>query len=183
VLALGIVSLSACSVGSEDAANRVAPEDVPFDLLDVSSTSTSIVPSTGSMVVREIYLVRDERLRVVTRPETAVNAANLLSLLAAGPTEQEIAAGVRTAVVPELAQVTDNAGDTVVVDLAAEFSSLAPAEQRMALAQVTYTLTQLPAVSAVRFLVAGQEVSVPSGDGSSVDRPVTPQDYPEVRPL
>jgi spore germination protein GerM len=53
----------------------------------------------------------------------------------------------------------------------------------MALAQITYTLTQLPAVSSVRFLVAGQEVSVPSGDGSSVGRPVTPEDYPEVRPL
>ena len=40
----------------------------------------------------------------------------------------------------------------------------------------------LPSIDDVRFLVAGQQASVPRGDGSSTDRPVTPADYAVFAP-
>jgi hypothetical protein len=182
VVGLCAALLASCSVEGEQNASRVASEDVPFNLLDETTTTNPSSSSEPITDISDVYLVRDDRLRVVTRSEDAFDAGTLLELLAAGPTDEEIAEGIRTALVPDLAVVTGAVADVVTVDLSAEFSALAPTEQRLALAQITVTLTQLPAVSAVRFLVAGDDVSVPRGDGSSVERPVTPADYAELAP-
>ena len=49
--------------------------------------------------------------------------------------------------------------------------------------QITFATTQLTAISTVRFLVAGQPASVPRGDGSCTDGPVSPDDYSDFAPL
>lgn len=181
-ITLSLVVATGCSIGGQGSATRVRSGDVPFNLLDETTTVPpgTIATATTLSDVNEIYLVRDDRLRAVERPEDALDADTVLALLASGPTEDEIVAGIRTALVPDLAEVTGATGDVTIVDLTEEFSSLAPIEQRLALAQITFTLTQLPAVSAVRFLVAGEDASVPRGDGSTVERPVTQQDYEDL---
>jgi hypothetical protein len=50
------------------------------------------------------------------------------------------------------------------------------------LAQVVYTLTQFRTVDAVRFLLDGQPVGVPTSERGVVDGPVTRDDYVSVLP-
>jgi spore germination protein GerM len=90
---------------------------------------------------------------------------------------------LRTALVPDLTQIIAVDGELVTIDLDAEFNALAPTEQRLALAQITFAMTQIAAINRVKFLVAGQPASVPRGDGSSTDGPVSPADYNEFAPL
>jgi len=47
-------------------------------------------------------------------------------------------------------------------------------------AQVVWTLVRLPEVTAVRFVIDGEAVSVLTDDGTAVDRPVTAPDYAAV---
>ena len=185
-LVMLLVALVGCSVSTEESAVRIPTDQVPFQL-NAEATTTSVgVSGTTTTVPRnevEIYLVRDDRLAVVRRDAVASDPQGVLSLLAAGPTEQEIGAGLRTALVADLAVIVRVADQLVTIDLTAGFTELAPLEQRLALAQITYSVTQLPAINDVRFLVAGQDASVPRGDGSSTDRPVTPGDYAEFAPI
>ena len=85
--------------------------------------------------------------------------------------------------VADLAEIVGTEGDLITIDLADEFSALAPTEQRLALAQITYAMTQLPALIRVEFLVAGNRRASPVGDGSATDRPVSPVDYEEFAPV
>ncbi|MEO6124944.1 MAG: GerMN domain-containing protein [Ilumatobacteraceae bacterium] len=178
-----VLVLSGCSVGSEDTAIRVPPDEIPFQLN--SETTTTVRPTETTTVVRdevELYLVQNDRLAVVVRDAVASDPQGVLSLLAAGPNDVETQRGLRTALIPELAVVTGVVEELVTIDLAAGFIELAPLEQRLALAQITYSVTQLSPIDDVRFLVAGQEASVPRGDGSSTDQPVTPADYAVFAP-
>jgi spore germination protein GerM len=120
---------------------------------------------------------------VVNRGIAPADPATVLALLANGPSQAETDAGLRTALVPDLAQIIEIDGELITIDLDGEFNALAPTEQRLALAQITYAMTQLAAISKVKFLVAGQPASVPRGDGSSTDGPVSPDDYTDFAPL
>lgn len=176
--------LAGCSVATQDSAVRVPPDQVPFQL--GSQTSTTLVTTETTEVARDevqVYLVRDERLAAVRRDAVAPDAQGVLSLLALGPTQAETDEGLRSALVPDLAAIVDVGEGVVTIDLAAAFTELAPTEQRLALAQITFSVAQLPSISEVRFLVAGQAASVPRGDGSSTDRPVTPDDYQDFAPI
>ena len=187
VVVLGIFAVATvgCTVPGEDSATRIPPDEVPFQLLDQTTTTTTIVDASTTSAPDDsvvVYFVREGRLANVTRDSTAADPASVLARLVEGPSEAESEAGLRSALVPELAQIVDIVGDVVTIDLNEEFSSLAPTEQRLALAQITFSLSQLPAIGEIRFLVAGQAASVPRGDGSSTDRPVTPSDYGELAP-
>jgi spore germination protein GerM len=174
--ALCCVALVGCGVRPQSSAERIAADDIPFELGGTTPSETADV-GIDSTTRSVVYLVADESLREVIRAEGAVDAASAMSLLEQGPSDEEAQRGLRTAVVPDLAVVTGVDGDVATVDLSAEFSSLAPLEQRLALAQITYTLTQLTGIGAVKFLVAGEDVSVPTADGLPVARPVTRSDY------
>jgi len=174
-----------CSVPGERSASRIPPDEVPFQLSDQTTTTTTI-PNASTTIAPDdsvvVYLVRDNLLIPVMRDSTAANAPSVLARLAQGPTDAETNDGLRSALVPELAQIVNDTSDLVTIDLNEEFSSLAPTEQRLALAQITYSLAQLPGIDEIRFLVGGQAASVPRGDGSSTDRPVGPNDYIEFAP-
>jgi spore germination protein GerM len=69
------------------------------------------------------------------------------------------------------------------VDLSAEFQGPAPPEViLLRVAQVVWTLVGRPGITAVRFVIDGQPVSVPTDRGTPIDRPVTAPDYASVAP-
>ena len=171
-----------CTVPAEDEASRVPADNVPFQLLDPATSAASTTTPAAPEQTVKVYLVADDRLAIVNRVTTASDPQGVLALLALGPTESETASGLRTALVPDLATIVEVAGSLVTIDLDGEFSTLVPTEQRLALAQITFAMTQLEAILEVRFLVAGEPSSVPRGDGSSTDQPVTPVDYAEFAP-
>jgi hypothetical protein len=132
-----------------------------------------------------VWLVRGEGLQVVSRtvPNVSRIGAEAVKALLAGPTPAEANAGITTAV-PAGTRFLDLAigGDGIAkVDLSRDFESGGGSlGMTLRLAQVTCTVGQFPTVKGVRFALNGEVVSVFSGDGIVLDKPVTCESYRQV---
>lgn len=151
--------------------------DLPSDLYSSPSPAPSIQPLTSYEVffLQGFALAPIRRLAVGEKQALDQAMADLLR----GPTPEELGAGISTAVPPgaELLSVTQS-GTTATVDLSKEFEL--SAEQSVLiqrLAQVVYTVTGLPRVSKVSFLIDGEPVSVVVQDGSLRRTAVGRDDY------
>ncbi|MFD0665848.1 hypothetical protein [Thermocatellispora tengchongensis] len=87
VLAAGLVSLIAVAGCGVRPTGVVPAGDPPSGPVELATTMT-------------IYLVKNGRLSPVTRPGRRLSQADILTLLAAGPTEREQAHGLTTDVPP-----------------------------------------------------------------------------------
>lgn len=132
-----------------------------------------------------IWLVRGELVEAVERTVVRMPriGAESVKALLAGPTEAEARAGFSTAV-PADTRFLDLAidGDGIArVDLSRQFESGGGSlGLTLRLAQVTCTVDQFPTVKGVRFSLGGEPVSVFSGNGIVLDRPVTCASYGQV---
>lgn len=175
VAALGLV---AC--GRPSGPVEVDPDLVPFDVGRTPTPTPEVSTSTITIyLVRENLVEPVERTLVTAAPDTEAAVAALLE----GPTTQEQAEGFRSAIpsVARLLSVTIEDG-VAFVDLAEEFQGPAPPEEvLLRIAQVVWTLVDLPGVSGVRFSIDGAPILVPTQDAPAVDRPVTGSDYLMVR--
>lgn len=149
------------------------------------STPTSAAPATGATTQVSLWFARGETLESVTRavPRVPGIGAEALKALLAGPTAAESRAGLTTAVPREtrfLGLAIDGAG-IAKVDLSRDFESGGGSlGLTVRLAQVTCTIGQFPTVKGVRFALAGELVSVFSGNGIVLDAPVTCDSYRQV---
>lgn len=181
-LALAVALLAtACGVNAQDGAERVAADDVPFELLAPSTvpepTTTTTSPDTAPV---ELYFVLSEGLVEVTRElRPQVSAARLINELGKGPTDGEASVGITTAL-PEGSGVdgVTLAGGIATAELGETFLALAPERQRLALAQLVFTLTGRPGVGRVVFTIGGQPTDVPRGDGTLTSDSVSRDSYP-----
>ena len=164
--AVAVSLLAACGI-PEDARPRPLGEDAPFELLDPTSTTTSTVPHVPAAAT-DVYLVRQERLvRVARQVGAPASLPTVLATLLEGPTSDEAAAGLRTALGPQAGIRSASAtGRTATIDLSESFGEVEGDEQILALAQLVFTATSLPGVDAVDFKLAGSPVEVPRGDGT-----------------
>ncbi|MDO9176000.1 MAG: GerMN domain-containing protein, partial [Actinomycetota bacterium] len=96
----------------------------------------------------------------------------------AGATPAETSSGLRSAIpTPAMLVTAELTRGIATVDLAPEFSDVAPGDQVLALGQVVFTLTDLPGVGRVRFQISGDPVAVPLPDGTSTDDSVSRDDF------
>jgi len=162
------------------------PPVAPVDSDAAASTTSSTVPAEERFV--DIYLIQDASYAVAaTRvvPATPEVAGNALRALIAGPTEAERDEGLSSAV-PEdtLLLGVVIADGMATVDLGREFEAGGGSFAMLGrLAQVVYTLTQFPTVNAVQFRLDGEPITVFSGEGILLEKPVTRGDYASVLPL
>lgn len=181
LLATGLLCLLAgCGVPADPGPRSIPAEQVPFGLLGTTTTTTAApAPATTTAVV---FLVDGERLAPVRRqvPAPATPTA-VVAALAAGPTPAEAAAGLRSAPVTgaALAQV---AAGTVTVPLDRDFAAVGLHEQVLALAQLVYTITELPGIGGVQFSVDGQPAEIPTADGPTKTGAATRADFAAVGP-
>jgi Sporulation and spore germination/Immunoglobulin-like domain of bacterial spore germination len=127
--------------------------------------------------VYQVWLQRGGRLWVVKReqPVTMSPARAAVRSLLAGPTVAEADAGVAT----QVPSGTDLLGlgvadGTATVDVSDRFGAgSGAASVRMRLAQLTYTLTQFPAIDRVRLLIDGRAASRLTSDRVPVPEPMT----------
>lgn len=153
--------------------------EVPVQELPVGVVRSPSAPTTAFDVT--VYLVREDRL--VRSPRSVRGTSDVDAAvrgLLQGPTRSEVRAGIFTAIPPD-AELLDIriAGTIAEVDLSREFE--APGSRQgvvLRLAQVVWTVTGLPDMSAVRFLVDGEPADVLTAAGTVVERPVTAADYP-----
>lgn len=188
-LLLGVAAATACGNGkvtdagpvpslasstSTTAGQRPAP----------SPTTTAAAPAAPTTDV-SVWLVRGEALEPVTRavPKVARIGAEAVKALLAGPTPAERSAGLSSAVPADtrFLDLVIGSDGIAKVDLSRDFEAGgAGLGVTLRLAQVTCTVGQFPTVKGVRFALAGDLVSVFSGDGVVLDKPVTCDSYRKV---
>jgi len=184
--ALGIV---ACSSSPHSSA---PPASAPSTTATATAgTATTAVPLTttaapaATMDVR-VYFMRGDKLDVAHRavaPTQQVATAAMQALLA-GPTADEAAAGLGTAVPTGTRLLGISiAGGGATVDLTGAFAGGGGSLSMMArLAQVTFTLTQFPTVERVAFHLDGKPVTAFGGEGIMLDHPATRATFESVAP-
>lgn len=176
------IAIAACGVQPQSSPHRIAADDVPFGLAE-STTTTSVAPGTRSPAF-PVYFGAGGRLVGVWRTVPApLTLRSVLRALVAGPAASEAAFGLRSAIPPDTRVLSaDVNGPVAEVDLDVTFLTTGPTNQVAALAEFVFTASAFDGVKAVRFLVDGQRVDVPRGDGTLASGPVTPADYAVFAP-
>ena len=210
---IGLVSLTSCGVGLQPVAEPL-PSNVILAPLPVPATTPTPEPSSepssesspsSSAATSELRLwfVQEDGLAAAESSLPTGSTPDLvLQSLAVGPTEQQLAEGLRTVAqdpVTGLALVSiapttapdpsppatgapasgspPDSAVVVRVQLSPAFSALPPAEQVLLLGQVVLSLSGAGA-SFVSFEdEAGSPVAVPLPDGRLLDTPATARDY------
>lgn len=180
-----VAIVAACGVPTQDAAHRIDDDQVPLGLLEADTSAPAALPTEPARpsLTTMVYLVRDDRLVPVERSVADLGPQEVMAALLAGPTPDEEASGLHSALEPgELVNSAQHTGDGARVDLAAAFTAGTAGEQRTALAQITYSLTEIPGISAVAFTLDGEPTNVPRADGSASNGPVRREDYELLGP-
>jgi spore germination protein GerM len=178
-----------CGVSTNDEPQPIARDKLPSDLLDADAgTGTDPMAGGGEVEMVQVWYLIDDggdiQLHAVPRPVTApAEASRRIDALfdpQRGPTEDEREQGISTAI-PEGARLTavPTFDDSVLeVGLSDEFYDQGGNTFIYAVAQLVYTVTEVPGVEAVRFTDEdGDRIQVQDGDGESRDEPVGREDY------
>ncbi len=162
------------------ATTSVAASTVPSATVPAATTTTlTTAPATTStraadLVDVKVYFLRGERLAIAHRqvPAPAVLRGAMVELLA-GPTAEELAAGLFT-VVPSGTELLDlNLADGLAtVDLSSDYESGGGSLSMMArIAQVIFTATQFDNSDRVLFWLDGHPIDYLGGEGLVLDEP------------
>jgi Sporulation and spore germination len=178
---LAALVLATCvGCGEQSGPVEIPEEDLPFSL----SRTPEPFPSPAEEEPFTIFFVLEGKLAPVTReaPSDLTPVEATMRALLEGPTPDELARGITSEIPPQTSLLEVQVFDLVAdVDLSAEFQSPASTDAiLLRVAQVVWTLVRLPEVTAVRFVIDGEPVSVVTDDGTAVDRPVTAPDYAAV---
>lgn len=175
-LLAGVLLVGACGVPADRGAARVPPEDVPYELLE---STTSAVPSNPQGGDTSICLALDNTVLALGRSrDGSSDLDSLFGIVTAGPTEGEAGLGLRSALTgDEPVLSVDRVAGGAEVALGTDFAELPADQQLLAVAQMTCALTAQPGVAEVTFLLDDRQIEVPVQGGSLVSRPVTRADY------
>lgn len=179
-IVLGAVVLAACGIPTASSPSPIARSDVPYHLLNPPPTTTTVPGAPAVGVPELIYLVAPNGHLVAATREIAVPASltQVVGALLAGPTATESAGGIQSFLNPTGVQVTVvAAGGVATVDFTSDPTQVVGPDQTLAIAQVTYTVTQQPGVTGVNFAIGGKAIEVPTAAGAQVPGPVSRADY------
>ena len=189
-LAVAFVGLAACGVPIDGEVHRFEADAIPYGLAE--SPTSSVRPPATSVVIPDVvggtpagrveavtlYFVADGELVSQQRSVGApVAPADLINQLAQGPEAADFPLGVRSVVRVEHIKAISVRAGAGTVELSPTFIALAPAERRLAVAQLVLTLTARPGIGQVSFSAEGQPLDVPRGDGSLLKGSVSRDDY------
>ena len=174
VLVTGLVA--GCGVPIDDEPRALLPAEAPFQVLQSRQPAA---PTGENRAV--LYFVQDDRVvRQTRRVEVPADAADVLELLLAGPTPEQVEEGISSAL-PSTFTVegVELEGDGVaVVTLGGSSTQLSASP--LAFAQVVATLTAPGLADAVRFRLDDEDLPVPRGDASVTEAPVDRRDYADL---
>lgn len=174
--------LAACSPGAQEQPDVIAKRDVPFQLLDTTSTSTHASEPDDAAPDFSIYLVAGERLVALPRSSNGAppSPGTALHALLEGATDVEDQVGI-TSAIPNGTRILrlTRSGPELGIDLARGIITPA-ADETLAVGQLVLTATSLAGIEQVRFRVDGTTVQVPTGDGTLAEGAVTRAQYEEL---
>lgn len=188
VLAMAL-SLAACGVTAEDEPELIAGDEVPADLLDPGSTTSTTPPGATAEVV--VYLLQragsDTQLVPVTREvEDPTRPGERVEALLQPTSEEEKALGLTSSIPADTVLLgtpnVDPESQELTLDFSQELFAVEGSELSQAFAQIVWTVTELEGVRRVRFLVEGEPQRAPDADGVEQDGAVSTADYWSLRP-
>jgi hypothetical protein len=167
---LALLLVAGCGVSSQDAPVPVPTERLPA-AAGAPSAGRTTVTSTGVL-----YLCREDQLEPVEFLFEGQGVAGRISALLMLPALPE---GLRTAI-PTGTRLkgTQQDGAAVTLELSEQVLRVRGPDQRLALAQLVYTATEVPGVLGVRVSVNGSVVPLPDQSGRLVERPLQRTDLP-----
>lgn len=179
------VWIAGCGVSSQDDVQVTPDDEVPFGLLDEAPVQPSVTALPPSGPVTDVFLVGPTQDVLVARSRQldGDDLEDVVTRLEAGPTKDEADEGLTTALPdePTITSVALQEG-TASVDLAPGFADLDGATQRLALAQIVFTMTARPGIGRVVFTLEQRPVEVPLGDGTLTSSAVSRDGYRELAP-
>jgi hypothetical protein len=156
--------------------SQTEPHVIPDAALPAEPTTTR--PATEPRIETRVFFLRDDRLVAVSRRAGGATVDDALRALLSGPTDAEIASGVRTAIpAGATVRVERDGSGVATLDLGSLFDGVTGEEQILVFAQLVLTATDGPAASGVVFRRGGRRIDAPTVDGTLVSRPVTADDY------
>ncbi|MGH2554861.1 MAG: GerMN domain-containing protein [Actinomycetota bacterium] len=177
-----IVLATSAACGRESGPTEIPEADLPFSL----GRTPEVSPSPAEDESFTIFFALEGKLAPVTReaPSDLTPEEATMRALLEGPTTDELARGITSEIPPQTSLLEVRVLNLVAdVDLSTEFQGPASHDAiLLRVAQVVWTLVRLPAITAVRFVIDGEPVSVVIDDGTAVDRPVTAPDYSAIAP-
>ncbi|WP_236718637.1 GerMN domain-containing protein [Actinoplanes sp. TFC3] len=171
VLVAAVLALAGCGVPLDD-------EPRAIETPGVLNAPGSTAPDQAGTAVLRLYLVRDGRLvRVPRRVPALLGPHQSLTALLAGPTADEAAAGLTSALSTMSVTGLRLADHRATVSIADPPDQLVRSDDVLGFAQIVCTLTSQTEVGTVSFEANGQPLAVPRADGSLADEPLTIADY------
>jgi spore germination protein GerM len=171
--------VAGCGIPTQGSPSSIASSKVPFGLLNHNLPTTTTTLPKSFVPVTVFYIGPSQQLqprgRVVASP--APLTAILDSMLA-GPTTEETASGLFTAIpndVTVLSATTSTTaqGSIVTVNLNSPFLQITGADTELAVGQVVATIATASGFgTGVIFEIEGQRTSVPIANGSLATGPV-----------
>jgi spore germination protein GerM len=173
-----MVAIVGCSVRTQSEPQSIPHDDIPFGLTDDDRPDGPNSAPAGVETV--VYLIGSDALVAAPRRASLpVTAVEVLRILVEGPTDAEIAAGIRTDLPADTAVLRVGRRDSIaLVDLGGGVEALRTQGGINAFAQMVYTVTELPQFDRVAFRLDGRRIEVPTGDGGLTSAPVSRDDYP-----
>lgn len=187
-LALAAVLLASCVGPGGSGVRTIEAEEVPYDLLDPAPPAGAALSSEPAdvpdgEVSTQVYLLDRDGLLLaspasVEAGTTGEVAARLLERLEEGPNEAERAAGLASALGPDLRLRIDGVDDAGVVEVDVSGTTTPAADQvPLAIGQIVLTLTGVPGVTGVRIVDEGEPLPLPLPGGRLTTGTVTADDY------
>lgn len=187
LLGLSMV-IAGCGLSADDGPRAIAPDDLPADILDPGTSTSSTVAGLTSPVT--VYLLTREgdttRLAPVLREvEDPSRPGQRITALLSGVTEAEQDRGLVSSipadtVLLDTELVEDR--DELIVDLSGALFDIQARELANAFAQIVWTVTELDGVRQVRFRVDGEAYRAPNAEGVEQDGAVSKSDYRALDP-
>ncbi|WP_334142783.1 GerMN domain-containing protein [Rhabdothermincola sp.] len=191
-----VLAAAACGIPADEEPRSIPVEALPANLSEQQATTTTVVDEASAQ--REtIYLVHTgtapggagESLEPVSislrNPEPDQLPRLVIERLIATKPDQIGLPGLTNPVPADTKVLDARVSDGVLdLDLSASLANIESALQRLALAQIVFTatdITSLP-ISSVRFRIDGQPVAVPVEVGTApAGQPVSRNDYPRFK--
>ncbi len=181
---VSLVGLTACGVPAAGTRTLDAQE-VPYRLLESAPAQQRPAAPTGPPRVnapRAYFLNQDDQL--VAQPQPIIVGgpgdviAALLATIAAGPNEQQRAAGLSSAAGPDVGlQLVALTEGTAMIQVTPTESIPSADRIPLVVGQIVLSVTSVPGVSRVALLQNGQPLEAPLPGGARTSEPVGALDY------
>ncbi len=179
VLVLATVGVTACGVPIQ---GKAQPPSRPNDQVTDVTNADHDPPAPSANNVA-LYFVDNERLDEINRPVNQIPSDTVaVKQLLSGVTADEKAAGLLSAIPPGTTALKITVEHGVMsLNLSQQFKPTGNTYLQ-ACAQIVFTVTTIPGISGVRFLVEGDPISPPTVDGGNL-AVVTRANYRTLAPV